>query len=130
MARSRWAGPQRVKEESCDPDYLPRARMTRRRPIADEFDRDCGYAYEHTLVFIRYTYIGTREYECTNCGERTYLDEYTCDPDIHEMLEVGKFELAFQPPVTRSLETIRAMARDRRTYQERRRRKEEEESYA
>lgn len=104
-----------AREETCDPDYLPRGRLSRRKPLEDEFDRDCGYAYDHELVFIRYTHTGAREYECCHCGEHQYLDDYTCNPDIHEMLEVGALELAFQPLVHKSVETLRGIAKDRHT---------------
>lgn len=104
-----------AREETCDPDYLPRGRQSQRRPLEDEFDRDCGYAYDHERVFIRFTHTGAREYECTNCGEREYIDTYSCNPDIHEMLEVGALELAFQPLVHKSVDTLREMAKDRHT---------------
>lgn len=117
----------KVKEETCDLDYLPRGRWPRRRPIADEFDRECGYSYEHSLVFVRYAQYGSREYECSNCGERVFMNDYNCDPDVHEMLEVGKFELAFQPPVYKSPETLRAMAKDRKNLTRKRYRRNEEE---
>ena len=105
-----------AKEETVDIDYLPRGRLPRRRrALADEFDRECGYAYDHELVFIRYATTGAREYECSNCGEREFIDAFTCDPDIHEMLEVGALELAFLPHVNRSVHTMRQMAADRHT---------------
>jgi len=115
-----------AKEESVDIDYLPRARLQRRKPLLDEFDRECGYAYEHSLMFVTFLPHGDREYECSNCGERLTMDYYNCDPDIHEVLEVGALELAFQPFAAKSLATLRQIADDRRSFKaniERRRRK-------
>lgn len=127
------AGPQQqVKEAQADIDYLPRGRPSRRRPLEDEFDPECGYSYNHDWVFIRFSHYGAREYECGNCGERIFMADYSCDPDIHETLEVGALELAFLPIVHKSINTLREMAKDRKemaAHNDRRRHKtlEEEE---
>lgn len=110
-----------AKEEPVDIDYLPRARPVRRRALSDEFDRECGYSYDHQPVFVRFVYWGNREYECANCGHRWETDGKTydaCNPDIHEMLEVGALELAFQPHVTKSPDTIRLLREDHRSLRE------------
>lgn len=104
-----------AREEMCDPDYLPRGRPHRRHALSDEFDRECGYAYDHNLVFVCFGPHGVREYECSNCGHYMLIDDYTCDPDIHEMLEVGALELAFQPFIGKSIDTLREMAKDHHT---------------
>jgi len=118
----------RSKVEQADIDYLPHACLHRRKPLLDEYDRECGFSYDHTLVFIRFAQYGIREYECSNCGHRAYQDEYNaCDADIHEMLEVGALELAFQPAVYKSAKTMREAVQASRELKARRERKSEEE---
>lgn len=119
MARL-WAGPQPQieKEGQPDPDYLPRGRFPRRKPLMDEFDRECGYSYDHAYVFVRYVSYGHREFECSNCGDR----DYNVD-DAPEMMEVGALELAFLPKPNKSRETIQAIIQDRRNLDDHRARK-------
>ncbi len=101
--------------DTADIDYLPKGRPRRRRPVADEFDRECGYSYDHDWVFVTFTKFGDREYECANCGDHTVMGGYNCDVDIHEMLEVGALELAFAPSPFKTRQTIDAMREDGKT---------------
>lgn len=82
-------------EDEVHLDWMIGVRPHRRRPLRDEFDRDCGVHYDHELVFVRFADKGSREYECANCGQREYLFEFTTHADIHEMIEVGRNELCF-----------------------------------
>lgn len=82
-------------DDEVNSDWMLNVRPHRRRPLRDEFDRDCGIHYDHELVFVRFADKGSREYECANCGSREYLFEFTTHADIHEMIEVGRNELTF-----------------------------------